>query len=267
MKQPAAFDGYADHYDDHFTQSRIGLLQRKQVWRNLLPYLTKPSRILEINCGTGADALRLATLGHSVLATDASSGMIRVCETKKKATEFRGELEFKQAEFQQLSDLLKEQKFDLIFSNFGGLNCVDQKTTRTLAAIFCRFLEPNGKLFFVYMSKGCLWEKWYYRYKGKPTIGHRRKSNGPIMVKFGDKEFPIWYYNPVQVRELYRPYFTLENCQPIGLFVPPSYLEGFFKEKKLLLQTLHWMDRRMARERWANYADHFSIVFKMRDTL
>ncbi len=67
-----AFDSLAARYDDLFTRSMIGRAQRGAVWDVLLDTFEPGSHILELNCGTGEDALFLAQHDVSVVACDAS---------------------------------------------------------------------------------------------------------------------------------------------------------------------------------------------------
>ena len=78
MTRSAPFDVLAETYDTGFVESRIGLAQRNISRKWLQPLLAGKTglRILEINCGTGADAIWLAEQGHTVTATDASPAMI-----------------------------------------------------------------------------------------------------------------------------------------------------------------------------------------------
>lgn len=73
-----AFDSIAEQYDDIFTRSLIGRAQRDAVWDVLRRTFRTGERILELNCGTGEDALFLSRLGVSVVACDASKRMIAV---------------------------------------------------------------------------------------------------------------------------------------------------------------------------------------------
>ena len=79
-----SFDISAPLYDDVFTNSHIGKLQRKLVYSFLKKNLPKNQNleILEINCGTGHDAIWLANQGHQIIATDISSEMISVAKAK-----------------------------------------------------------------------------------------------------------------------------------------------------------------------------------------
>src|SRR2546428_2798525 len=79
MRMTAApFDALADTYDESFSDSSIGRAQRRVVWMETDRTFRAGQRILEINCGTGIDALHLAHRGVAVLACDASPRMIAV---------------------------------------------------------------------------------------------------------------------------------------------------------------------------------------------
>src|ERR1700722_6109350 len=71
-----AFDHLAEDYDQIFTNSLIGRAQRNAVWKVLTETFSQNDNILELNCGTGEDAIFLAGSGISVLACDASRQMI-----------------------------------------------------------------------------------------------------------------------------------------------------------------------------------------------
>src|SRR5690606_26147913 len=96
-------------------------------------FLKPGSRILEINAGTGIDALYFASKGHHVHATDLSDGMIAQIKRKAAFPEAQGRFTYQQLSFEAL-DQTTETGFDYVFSNFGGLNCTDdlRKVTRHL---------------------------------------------------------------------------------------------------------------------------------------
>src|SRR5258708_16919977 len=71
-----AFDQLAADYDQRFTYSIIGRAQRNAVWKILTKTFRANDNILELNCGTGEDAIFLAGNGISVFACDASREMI-----------------------------------------------------------------------------------------------------------------------------------------------------------------------------------------------
>ena len=80
-----AFDSLAGKYDELFTRSLIGRAQRGAVWDVLLDIFEPGSHILELNCGTGEDALFLARHDCSVVACDASGQMIQTARQRMQS--------------------------------------------------------------------------------------------------------------------------------------------------------------------------------------
>src|SRR5260370_29307377 len=71
-----AFDQLAADYDERFTYSIIGRAQRDAVWKILTNTFKANDNILELNCGTGEDAIFLAGRAVSLFACDASQQML-----------------------------------------------------------------------------------------------------------------------------------------------------------------------------------------------
>ena len=78
------FDHIASSYDSSFTRTPIGQLQRKQVWNYLEKITTELNGldILELNCGTGEDAVLFSEKGFNIVATDVSVEMLKVTQEK-----------------------------------------------------------------------------------------------------------------------------------------------------------------------------------------
>lgn len=77
--------------------------------------LAPPHHVLELGCGTGSVALRLAAMVESYLATDISSQMIAVAEEKLTSTEhehLKGRLEFRKATSSQLA--MEPARYDAV---------------------------------------------------------------------------------------------------------------------------------------------------------
>src|SRR6476620_9047702 len=110
----ASFDNAALAYDKTFTHSTIGKLQRQFVHSHLKKILQQNASLLEINCGTGEDALWISKQNLNVTATDISPRMIEVAKGKSAATE----ITFQIADINQLEQQFSGEKFDIIFSNF-----------------------------------------------------------------------------------------------------------------------------------------------------
>ncbi len=79
---PEPFDAVAHRYDSDFSDTPLGRFKRGIVHRYLKSVVGNRTRVLELNCGTGIDALWLASRGCRVTATDASEGMLDVARTR-----------------------------------------------------------------------------------------------------------------------------------------------------------------------------------------
>lgn len=226
------FDQIAKDYDVVFDEAGAGRLQREQVWKFLAKQVfpglgagafagsvagvvspdgvhgRSPDQpgggsdtgasfalnILELNCGTGRDALWLAEAGHRVWATDVSEGMVAECRRKLQDKCLDGQVSVFQLGFGQLDQLqpgvpgapgtvpVPEAGFDLIFSNFGGLNCISPAAIRQLGNELGRLLRPGGRAVLVVMGACCAWESLYFMSRLKPGKAFRRWRAGAVQA-------------------------------------------------------------------------------------
>lgn len=98
-------------------------------------YLKPTDRVLELGCGTGSTALKLAPHAGSILATDFSEGMIAQAEAKMGVDNVR----FLQAD--TFSPALKDGSFDVVagFNLFHLVDRVDDAFARVH-----QLLAPGG---------------------------------------------------------------------------------------------------------------------------
>lgn len=260
------FDILAETYDADFTQSQIGKLQRKRVWKFLngvLQIYNRPLKILEINCGTGEDALKLAILGHTVIATDASKVMIEKAQQKLEASNISSDqIQFLQCSFSELKQNFQNKKFDLVFSNFGGINCIDETEIVKLSNDLFSMIDPNGYLFLTVMSRSCLWEIFYYVLKGKWNTAFRRQKKS-VRFNVNGSSMPVYYYSPDELKKLFQLKFKHVKTYPVGLFIPPSYLEKPFLNRRHWLNKLNgWEEKLSKYSMFSSLADHYCIILK-----
>ncbi|WP_153797734.1 class I SAM-dependent DNA methyltransferase [Foetidibacter luteolus] len=265
MITTSPFDIMAGTYDSDFTATRIGKLQRDKVWKLLLPVLNryqKPLNILELNCGTGEDAVRLAALGHYVCATDASAAMIEQARQKASGQNIQGGLELQVCSFANISAAFANRHFDLVLSNFGGLNCIDDKEMQVLCNSLSTLTTNGAVLVFVVMGRFCLWEMLYYTVKLDFKRAFRRLQKFTLF-KAGENQLPVYYYHPWTLQKIFRQHFKKQQVNPVGFFVPPSYLERYFAAKPSWLNRFNRWDNG-----WGNhtmfsaFADHFCMILK-----
>ncbi len=259
---PNDFDIAAKQYDNIFTFSNIGKAQRSRVNKFLNPTISQNKKlsILELNCGTGEDAIKLANLGHHVIATDISENMINVA----KAKAYPDNLEFRVQDINTITRQSFNRKFDLIFSNFGGLNCLSKTQLDRFIKTSTSFLNKKGKLIMVLMPKECLWELIYFSIKGDLKKAKRRNTNKNLIANVDGSAVSTWYYNPKDIVSLTKSIYKTKIIKPIGIAIPPSYFETSFLAKKPVLNILIGFEKIIGGKFWAKYADHFLIELTKR---
>src|SRR5438874_3024920 len=126
MMPAAVFDALAPEYDARFTESALGRILRRAVWRWLDRAFAPGARVLELNCGTGEDARHLGGRGVRVLATDASAAMLDLARAKIDGAGLAGSIEVRHVDIERLDALIAESPGPPggAFSALGGLNCV-----------------------------------------------------------------------------------------------------------------------------------------------
>lgn len=263
----AAFDYIAPHYDQNFTHTLVGTLQREKVWNYLNDILPQhPISILELNCGTGEDAIYLAEKGHQVTATDISSKMISVAASKASEIKLHDKITFRQCDLNKLEEAqFSNNSFDLIFSNFGGLNCLDTIALKRLSNTAAKLLKPNGRLIGVIMPVFCLWETCYFLIKLEGKKAFRRTTPEPLQVDIEGQTVETWYYSPKKIKNIFADNFVTKGLKPVGFFLPPSYMQHFFRNKERLLRKLDSFEERFnVLKTLSGCADHFLIDLELK---
>lgn len=255
-----AFDNYALSYDSDFTHSSVGKLQRKRVWRYLEKNCSekKHPHVLELNCGTGEDALWFSKKGFSITATDISEEMVGVAKQKLRetsATVF-------QSDIQSAGEKLHDKKFDLIFSDFGGMNCLSPDEMKVASNNFAQLLNPGGRVMLVIMSRNCRWEQFYFKRKNDLKSAYRRREKEGVEAIIFDQKFSTWYYSPEEMQTFFSNEFSIVTHQPIGITLPPSYLDNYFRKHPTQLKVLNFAEQLLGN--WSalsDKADHYVIDF------
>ncbi|HTA46933.1 MAG TPA: methyltransferase domain-containing protein [Bryobacteraceae bacterium] len=239
----AAFDSLASSYDVQWTHTPAGMLQREAVWRHVDPLIERGSRVLDLGCGTGEDALHLAGLGTSVTAVDSSPQMVLRAREKGVDAQVLG--------VEEIGKL--QGAYDLVLSNFGVLNCVGNLSH--LRASLDEAMRPGSHLAICLMGRFCLWETAYYLACGKWRKAVRRWL-GAATASLGLR---IYYPMVSEVRQALAPAFELYKDVGIGICVPPSFVpslaSGFVRE-------LGKIDRRYETSLLRTAADHRLLLFR-----
>ena len=258
-----AFDSVAPDYDGERGNNRVIQDMRAEMWRWLDAIFTPGSRLLDLGCGTGLDAVRMAGLGYSVTAIDWSPQMVRRTTERSRHAQLADRVQTVNVGAHELQRIAETGAYDGAYSNLGALNCVPD--LREVAGQCARLLKPGAALVFSVIGRVCPWEAAHYLMRGRWARVNVRYARGPVPV--GLNGHTVWtrYYTP---REFYRPFralFSLAHFRGLCVFVPPPYLIGFRERHPQWHRRLWRIDRQVAG--WPLLratGDHFLIVMRRR---
>ena len=253
-----AFTKQAPHFDADDLGNPILQKWRRQIYEHVERFLKPNSTILELNAGTGIDAMHFAQQGHRVHATDLSDGMIEQIKIKASDISLASKLTYQQLSFENLEQV-KEKKFDYIFSNFGGLNCINDlnRVTKHFPAL----VKPGGYVTLVIMPPVCLWEILSVL-KGNRNAFRRFKKKG-LQSHLEGEYFHTYYHSISDIKHALGESFSFLRSEGLGILSPPPSKSNFPVKHSPLNRMLSQLDATVRTtypfNRWA---DHLIVTFK-----
>lgn len=263
----APFDHIASTYDSVFTSSVIGQLQRKSVWtyiEGIMPELNG-FEMLELNCGTGEDAVLFGERGFNIMATDISEEMLKITQKKAEQYSMQHRISSHYLDLDSFDETIFDKKFDLVFSNFGGLNCINPDSLKKLLNNIPQILNPGGRFVGVIMPKFCAWETVFFLLRLQFKKAFRRLTSQEVITDLQGVTMKTWYYHPSEIKKWSKNKFKLVSIKPVGIAIPPSYLEKFFSLKKRWLMQLDNIEKKLCKSSLlSGMSDHFVIDLQLK---
>jgi ubiquinone/menaquinone biosynthesis C-methylase UbiE len=258
-----AFDSVAADYDGPRGNNDLIQDMRREMWRWLDATFSPGSRLIDLGCGTGIDAIRMAQLGHHVTATDWSPQMAQRTSDRAASGQWGDRVRVLALGAHELHRLDGSGVYDGAYSNLGPLNCVPDlgEVSRECA----RLLKPGGALVFTVIGRICPWEIAHYLPRWNWTRLKVRFARGSVPV--GMNKHTIWtqYYRPREFYRAFAEHFALTHHRGLCVLAPPPYLTWIREKHSRWYEWLWRMDRRVAG--WPvlrEVGDHFLIVMTRR---
>lgn len=195
---------YADMLTPERTDAEVAALVQALA-------LDRPMRILDLACGFGRHANRLAALGHDMTGIDLIPGFLDIA--RRDAAERGVQVDYRQGDMRDLDFDAQFDRVMLLFTAFGYFD--DAGNLQVLEHIACA-LKPGGLLaldvpnrditaksvppFMVTEKDGNL---MIDRNSFDPVTG--RSTNRRIVIRNGvrrDKAFSVRLYNASEIRDL-----------------------------------------------------------------
>lgn len=259
----SAFDSVAPSYDGPRGNNILVQHMRREMWRWLDASFPRQGRLLDLGCGTGLDAVRMAKRGHTILATDWSPRMIERTRARAAHAQVSERVRTAAVGAHELERIADSSSLDGVYSNLGALNCLPDLAP--VSRECSRLLKPGGRLVFTVIGRWCPWEIAYYASRADWTRVRVRFSRRMMPVRMNGHTVWTRYWTPLELYRNFAPEFTLVRFRALCLFVPPPYMTWIRDRHCAWFERLWRWDRRAAG--WPllrGLGDHFLIVMARR---
>lgn len=259
-----AFDQAAQTYDTLYHANPIMTWLRRESLKVLQATFSPGSRLLEIGCGTGDEAVALSRAGYRVVATDISAAMIEAAQAK--AGPGTRNVTWQVLPAGRLADLVDDYgsgSFDGAFASFGALNCEPDLAPADVA--LAELLRPGAPLVCSVMNRWCAWEIGWGLLHLRPRQAFRRLRTGWIDAGLASPDgrisVPTRYYSPRSFARLFAAHFWVQQVRGLPVLLPPPYLGHLLNRYPVTFTRLEGIERRL-RDRYpfSNLGDHTLLV-------
>lgn len=211
-----AYDALAASYD---AQVAADAALRAALWRRYTRLFRPGERILDVGCGTGIDALHLAQRGHSVVAVDASAGMLAELRRKADAQGLAGRIAVRQLDAGELASL-PDSGFDGLIAAFAVLNTVPDLAAFAVAA--ARLLRPGGRVL-IHLLNAAPWPRQVrLLLRGRARDWRALRCTRERVVTLGGATVRHLLYSPAEAERAFAPHFRVMRAYGMGVLAPTA---------------------------------------------
>jgi len=256
-----AFSRQAPVFDALEEGNAILQEMRRRVRSHVLEFAAPGMHMLELNAGTGLDAEYFSGCGLRVHATDVAAGMTERLRQRASILPQEKRFTVDQCSYTNLDNLdAPVKKFDCVFSNFGGLNCIPD--LRVVARQLPELLNPGAFVTVVLMPPVCPWEL-LLSLKGNVRTAFRRLRTGGAEAHIEGIRFTSYYFTPREAAVSFGPEFRVVKLEGLASLMPPPYLEQFPRRFPGLYRLLARADQRVKNVFPFNRCcDHFILTLR-----
>jgi SAM-dependent methyltransferase len=175
-----------------------------------------------------------------LVSCDISSRMIDLARQLAASANTSERIDFRVLPNEEIGSLDGENLFDGAFSNFCGLNCVEDLPA--VVRELTRLVKHGAPVLLCMMGRFVPWEIAWFMAHGEPGKALRRLRGN----SFGPSSPGSVCIQRPSVSEIARvmsPAFRLQRWSGVGIAVPPTYTENRMQHFPRLIQGLAAIDR------------------------
>jgi ubiquinone/menaquinone biosynthesis C-methylase UbiE len=236
-----AYNRFADQYDGLLSENRINRYMRQQVLQQHLGAFHMGDRLLEIGCGTGDEALELASKGCDVVAIDPSEDMLRIAKEKASRESFGHRVTFLKGYARDVGRLLSEFGDASFHGAYSSFSLSYERDLNRMRDGLVRLLRPEGLLMMAVMNRFCATELVIATVALHPSLAGRRLS--PVIAhKVGTVSTEVFSRTVAEVKHVFAGFFDLLQVRALPAFLPPPYMNRILRRFPSIIDILERVD-------------------------
>jgi SAM-dependent methyltransferase len=248
-----AYDAIAAGYDE---QVRGDDWMRRALHSQYARVFRPGQYVLDVGCGTGIDALYVASRGVNVLGIDASAEMVERAREKFSHARVAGRVAARVLDIESLGQLHAEGPFDGIISAFASLSSLPDLAGFVRDA--ARLVRAGGRLILHLLNRFSLWEWLGYLadrdWRSARCVGHQTRRD---FVIGGHAVTHSLYFAGQAYARFFRPHFVLRDAYSLGALRPPHTVKRI---PRPIVSALEQLDVRTGRLPLLRAAGRFFVL-------
>jgi SAM-dependent methyltransferase len=238
------FDRASANYDAEYSGNPVMAWLEDDTYARLRELFPTGSRLIEVGCGTGQMAVRLAQAGRTIVASDISPAMIAHARQAVTSRPSAAAITWVTAAAGELGNVLPDdtRRFDGGYSNFGPLNC--EPDLGHVATVLAALIRPGGAFLCSVMGRWSAWEIAWGFLTLRPRQATRRWRRGWVQARMSaapgelPATVPVRYYSPGEFARAFQPYFLPQTSLAYPLLIPPPHMARRFPRSPAHLEKL-----------------------------
>lgn len=257
-----AFDKTAPSMDTVVLRNPINAWMRQVNFSVLRKSFPAGCTLLELGCGTGEEARRLAEKGCRILAIDVSEGMVARARNKAESSGLRDRIIIQQGRTADMEKIVQMSPWRTFDGAYASFSLTYEPGLREICTSLHRILKPGALFICTLPNKIVLSEALIYGFQLRFRQVTWRFAR-PLHREIEGHQLIIQAYRPQEVVRSFDGLFRLRSLIGVPVFLPPVYLHPFYRRLGRGQRLLQRLDSLLdSYYPWNHLGEHTLFIFQ-----